>query len=206
VPRIAVVPKARARLIAIASPDQAGQPECNAWRLYDTQNATTATTPTLIFFQTVNVDKTLSNMEGPGQLPDPQFYEIAGFECDVLSAPVSAATFLGPYNDIANLLFTTRGIFTFNMSNKRYGPWPLTAAHGTGGPVGVMSNNATPPIFSQAAVNGIFDGGFWADKQIVIPPKIGFDTTLNFGAAVTLNLSPTPIRFVLWGVLHRRVL
>lgn len=205
-PRIAVVPKSRAKLVALSSPDSAGQPECNAWRLYDTQNWTTASTTTAIYFQSVATDKTLSNMEGPGQLPDPQFFEIAGFECDFLSAPVSAATFVGPAVDMASVLFTQRGIFTFNMSNKKYGPWPLTAAHGTGGPTVVMSNNATPPIFSQSAVNGIFDGGFWADKQIVIPPKIGFDVTVQTAAAPTLNLSPTPIRFVLWGVLHRRVL
>ena len=57
----------------------------------------------------------------------------------------------------------------------------------------------------QYANNGVFDGGWCVDGAITIPPKVGFDITLNWPAAVDLT-ADVLIRFWMAGVLHRRVL
>lgn len=199
-----------AQLAAAASPSSAGQPEALPWFLYDTQLITSAATTEASFFQTVQVDKTMGNMESAGQLPDPQYFIIHYVTCDILDPPIAnaghAATALGPVNDIDVLLKTQRATFTFNMSNKTYGPFPLTLCHGTGGATG----NGTATYTAEASIwygnNGIIgSGGFPFLGSLVIPPKVGFSINVKFAAAPTLS-GNINMRIGMAGVLYRRVL
>lgn len=199
-----------AQLAAAANPVSAGQPEAQPWFLYDTQLITSASTTSASFFVNQNADKTMSNMEASGQLPDPQYFIVHYVTCDILDPPIAnaghAASALGPVNDIDVLLKTQRATFTFNMSNKAYGPFPLTLCHGTGGATG----NGTATYTAEASIwygnNGIVgSGGFPFLGSLVIPPKVGFNITVSFAAAPTLsgNLN---MRIGMAGVLYRRVL
>jgi len=161
--RIHIRPKTRAQLAAIANPESANQPEALPWVLYDTVAWTTASTTSGTYFGTVQSDKTLGNMEGPGQLPDPQYFEIAYWGCDfldpVLTAAAPAAT-TGPIIDIGNFLFGGRATWTFNISNKRVGPFPLTFMHASGGPTGFGYTISGTTNRVEYGNNGVFDGGF----------------------------------------------
>ncbi len=199
-----------AQLAQAANPSSAGQPEALPWFLYDTQLITSATTTSATFFQTVQTDPTMGNMESAGQLPDPQYFILHYVTCDILDPPIAnaghAASALGPVNDIDVLLKTQRATFTFQMSNKTYGPFPLTLCHGTGGATG----NGTATYTAEASIwygnNGIVgSGGFPFLGSIVIPPKVGFKFTVNFAAAPTLS-GNINMRLGLAGVLYRRVL
>lgn len=193
-----------------ANPAAANQPEAIPWFLYDTQTYTSGTTTSLTFFQTVQTDKTLGNMESAGQLPDPQYFIIHYVTCDILDAPVSttstAAAALGPVNDIELLLKTGRGIFTFQISNKNYGPFPLTLCQSTGGATGFGTATFTASQSAWYGNNGIpGSGGFPFLGAIVIPPKVGFSITCQWTSAQTLSGNQS-IRLGLAGVLYRRVI
>lgn len=199
-----------AQLIQASNPTNAGQPEALPWFLYDTQLITSGTTASLSFFVATNADKTLSNMESSGQLPDPQYFIIHYATCDILDPPIASAAGTaadaGPLNDIDIILKTQRATFQFNVSNKVYGPFPLTLCHATGGATGVIAGSETAPKMVAAGNNGIVgSGGFPFLGSLVIPPKVGFNVTVNMAAAPTLsgNLN---VRFGLAGVLYRRVL
>jgi hypothetical protein len=202
----------RGELDDLANPAQLGQAEVIPWELFDTQSLATATSAPLVFFQTINADKTLSNMEGPGQLPDPQYLVVHYAACDILQPAVSAAQAAEPnaaWANITNILETARATFTFNMSNKRYGPFKLTMCHATGGVTGSGYGYGTAAAGQGTAYgnNGIpGSGGYPWSGSLIIPPKIGFDVTLNFGTAVTLVGGPINIAISLVGALYRRVL
>jgi hypothetical protein len=207
--RFPIVSKTRQALAMKANPEAANQPEALPWILYDTVAWTTAVTTTASYFGTVQGDKTLGNMEGPGQLPDPQYFEIWYWGLDFLLSPNSVASVAvaGPLNDIAAFLHAQRLTFTFNISNKRVGPFPGTFFHASGGPTGYLAiTNAAAAQKNEFANNGIFDGGFCVNGAIVIPPKLGFDVTLATAAAPVLQTSPLNVRPWQAGVLHRRVL
>lgn len=207
--RFPVKPKARTQLAAMANPEAANQPEALPWVLYDTQPWTTAVTASAQYFLTQQGDKTLGNMEGPGQLPDPQYFEIWYWGVDFLQAPEAAAAALspaGPLNNIAQFLFVQRGIWTFAISNKNIGPFPLSFFHGSGGPTGFISIANPAAADAEYANNGLFDGGYCVADAIVIPPKLGFVVTLATFAAPVITQSPMNVRAWQAGVLHRRVL
>lgn len=198
------------QLVAAANPQNAGQPEALPWFLYDTQLITSGTTASLTFFQTVQTDKTMGNMESAGQLPDPQYFIVHYVTCDILDPPIASAAGtaadLGPINDIDIILKTQRAVWTFTMSNKTYGPFPLTLCHGTGGATGVAVATETAPKAVASGNNGIVgSGGFPVLGALVIPPKVGFNIKVDMAAAPTLsgNLN---VRLGLAGVLYRRVL
>lgn len=198
------------QLAAAANPQLANQPEAIPWILYDTQNYVSATTTSLSFFAATNNDKTMSNMESSGQLPDPQYLVCHYVTCDILALPQGtaghAAAAAGPMNDIDLLLKNGRATFTLQMSNKNYGPFPLAACHSLGGATGTGWGTLTAEANVAVGNNGIpGSGGFPFLGAIVIPPKVGFGVTLNFAAAQTLS-GNTNIRIGLAGVLYRRVL
>lgn len=201
----------KAQLDLLANPTAANQPEVVPWALYDTQSVANAATGPFVYFQSINVDKTLSNMEGPGQLTDPQYLVVHYAACDILQVPTATALANEPNQaaaNIENLLKTVRATFTFNMSNKRYGPFPLTMCHATGGTTGFGYGYGTASSGTSAAVvnngnPGI--GGFPFCGALIIPPKIGFDVTIAVSAATTLSAT-VQVRFVLVGALYRRVL
>lgn len=204
----------KAALDALANPTMANQPEVVPWQLYSTQTIANAAVGPFVFFTgqgTEATDKTLSNMEGPGQLPDPQYLVVHYVACDILQAPTATPLANEPNAALANvenILKTCRATLTFNMSNKRYGPFSLTMCHATGGAsfsgygYGTAANGTSAGVVN----NGIpGSGGFPFSGALIIPPKIGFDVTLSLGAAATLSASVN-VRISLVGALYRRVL
>lgn len=201
------------QLAAAANPALANQPEAIPWILYDTQTYTSGTTTTLSFFASTNNDKTLSNMESSGQLPDPQYLIVNYVTCDILVSPsvTTTAAVTGALNDIELLLKAARATFTLSMSNKNYGPFPLRACHPLGGATGIIAAEGTETAAArnifQAANSGIpGSGGFPFMGALVIPPKVGFGITVNFAAAQTLAGGNPNIQIGLAGILYRRVL
>ena len=206
-PRYLIKAKTRQRLLDLATPDSSGQPEALPWALYDnSQNFVNASTTALQFFQVVQGDKTLGNMEGAGALPDPQFFEVWFLTVDYLfPAVTTAAAVTGNVNDIHILDNSVRGTIEVNMSNKVTGPWPIRAAHASGGPVGVISHNIATAS-QQFGTNGVQDGGLWIGGQIILPPKVNFAVTLRWSGVATLATNNLPICVTMHGTLHRRVL
>lgn len=204
-------PLTRDDLDLLANPQQANQPEVVPWALYDTAAVANAAAGPFTFFTALNVDKTLCNMEGPGQLPDPQYFVVHYLAADFLQIPqvTAAATPNTALANVENLLKTCRATFEFNMSNKKYGPFPLTMCHATGGTTGFgYSEGAVAAGTSEAAVNNGVpgSGGFPFCGALIIPPKIGFDVTVRLGAAATVAIATYNLRLTLVGALYRRVL
>jgi len=205
-PRYLIKAKTRQRLLNLATPDSAGQPEALPWVLYDTQTFVNASTTQLQFFQTVQSDKTLGNMEGAGALPDPQFFEIWYITVDFLFPAVTTnAGVAGDMNDLLIFENAGRATIEISMSNKVTGPWPVRSAHASGGPIGTIAS-AVVTNTQNYSNNGPQDGGLWIGGQIVLPPKVNFAVTLRLAAVQTLNTNNLPICVGLHGVLHRRVL
>jgi hypothetical protein len=206
--------KPRAVLEVQAKPESANQPEAVPWILWDTQLFTTASTTSLTYYQTVQSNKSLGNMEGPGQLPEPQYFEVVRIGADIQTPPsvASGATandgaLLNVYHLLFGDAYTTgaeQGIWTFKMSSKEQGPFPLSFLHASGGPTGYGWGTATNSF--NYANNGIIGGGWPVNKSITIPPKINFSMVLTWGGTIAVTGGPIPIRIWMAGVLHRRVL
>jgi hypothetical protein len=202
--------KDRNTLENIANPQQANQPEVIPWQLYDTQDIANAAAGPFSFFVTQNNDKTLSNMEGPGQLPDPQYFETFYLAADFLQIPTATALANEPNQALANvenILKTCRATVTVNLANKRYGPFSLTMCHSTGGATfsgygyGTAANGTSAGVVN----NGIpGSGGFPFSGALVIPPKTGFDVVVALGAAATVSAT-VKLRLSLVGNLYRKV-
>jgi hypothetical protein len=195
----------------MSNPSFANQPEVVPWCLFDTAAIPTGQVNPVVMFQVINVDKTLSNIEGPGQLPDPQYLIVHYVACDILQIPTNTLFANEPSSsatNVENILKTGRTTFELNMSNKRYGAFSLTMCHATGGITasGYGYSTAAGSAGVYAPNNGIIgSGGFPFSGAVVIPPKIGYDITLRFGVALTLSAT-TNVRISLVGALYRRVL
>jgi len=191
-----------------------GQPERIPWSWFDTQTYTSGTTTTLAFFQTVNADKTLSNMVAAGQIPSPMFYDL--YHCSIAYLlPVSALTLQaaasgnGAMNDVRLL---SNGGVTLNIANKDYFQGPQICLPAGGGPFGDVSAVGTfaAPLFStvQNGNNGNPDlrnrYNFWGD--ITIPHNQNFLWQLSWSVPLTLQGGNTGIKVWMDGYLYRRVL
>lgn len=193
------------------NPTGVGVNEAMPWFLYDTQDIVTAVTTQVNFFASVQADRSLGNLVSAGQLPDPQYFVIHYVTCDLLVKPTlgTTAAVTGALSDIDEILKAGRANWTLNISDKLYGPFPLTLCHSTGGATGgVAWTNSTATTINefQYGNNGLpGSGGFPFLGALVIPPKVGFSLALNFGAAPTLSAT-VKARMGLAGVLYRRVL
>lgn len=204
--RIQAVAKSKEELLKITNPNDASQPESIPWVYYDTQSVATATQAPMSYFAQTQSDRTLSNLEQAGTIPDPFFFEIEAFNCDFFTHPSNAAPVGGAIDDLCSILFDGRATFVFSIAGKEYLRVPLTYLHASGGPQAVISATLTAPSAMQFALNGIVDGGFYVGKKIVLPPKQSFQAQIVYGANVTLATSPRQLRVCMAGVLHRRVL
>lgn len=196
------------QLNVMANPVEAGQGEAIPHILYDTQLYTSGATTTLTYFSATQTDRTLSNLQAGGQLPDPQWFEIHNLGFDVLADGTTnaAATELGIYDDIQKLMLVGRPIFTLQLSDKNYGPYPLSFLHTSGGAQGALTGTVAASAVFQFANNSIPDGGWNWRGAVIIPPKVGFQIGVQFSAAQTLAAGNTQLRFWMAGVLQRRVL
>lgn len=199
------------QLAATSTPASGSDLEALPWAFHDTDSADFANAATNLnvgFFQVVKNDKTQGNIEQAGTLPSPNWFELYGFCCDILAVPSTAVTVAGALSDIANILKTALAAFQFTLSNKNYGIFPLTLAHATGGETGFLASAIATPGTVQYGNNNMPDGGWWYDAAIVIPTQQNFVMSIltKNGQALTLTQTPLPVRAVMWGVYHRRVL
>ena len=132
----------KGQLDNLVNPQNANQPEVIPWAYYDTQTLTTATGPqALRFFAQVNQDQTLCNLPNSGMLPVDQYLQSFFISFDFLFPAVSVATDdTGNLSDTLQLINKQRATFTFELSQKKYGPIPVGFAHGNAGAVGVLAS------------------------------------------------------------------
>jgi hypothetical protein len=206
--RIQAIAKSAEELRKITNPNDASQPESIPWVYYDTQNFLTASTAAISFFAVTNADRTISNLEQAGTIPDPYYFEIEAINLDYMVRPSAGGnTAVGTLDDLAQFLYTSRSTLEFSIAGKLYLRIPCSYLHASGGPNGTaLAATLTAPNLISFAVNGIVDGGFYVGKKIVLPPKQSFQAQIIVGAASTLVTSPAPLRLSMAGVLHRRVL
>src|SRR6266566_4968858 len=184
--------KIRARgfgaVAAAATPGSGSGPEVIWHQFYDTQTYVSAGQATLRFFQATSTDLTISNMPAGGQLPDPQFLAVHDICLDLLPSATSASSgyvtqtgfavtagaSTGILNDLGNLMFAGRPIWTFFISDKRYGPYSLTTLHGVGAIVGHIAawgvSTATSGTSYEYAYNTPMAGWNY-EGSVIIPPK-----------------------------------
>lgn len=196
----------RAQIQAAATPPSGRAQEAIWHAVYDTQTYTDNSTTRLVFFQSTNSDKTLSNMEASGQFPSPQSFQIHNICVDfITAAPLSTAAggVDGDLNDLALLMWAGRPTWTLTISSKQYGPYPLTALHGTGGPTGFGWGTFTAEESLQYARNEPSPGWNYYGR-IIIPEQVSFSLEMNWAAAQNIS-ADYRIRCTMFGVLNRRV-
>jgi len=190
-----------------ASTPPSGRSQESVWHeVYDTQTFTSAATVTATFFSATNADKTLSNMEASGQFPSPQTFRIHNICLDWITAiPVTttAGGVLGALDDLTRLTLTSRATWTLTISSKAYGPYSLSALHGTGGPQGMGYGTFTAEESIQFGINTLTPGWNYFGR-IIIPEQVSFNIVVNFAAAVTTT-GTYLLRLSMFGVLARRV-
>jgi hypothetical protein len=204
------------QVTALAQPPAGGVAECIYHEYYDTQLFTSAVTLQSVFFQVSNADLTITNLPQGGQLPAPQLFQIYDVTLDILPVtPVSLMTAVGPatvvgqLTDFGLILFgaAQRGIWTLVLSNKNYGPYSLTALHGTGGPTGWFAGSsiATSSAMLQYARNDPSPGWNYLGRMI-IPQQVNFYVQFQWAAVSTLAGGNPYLRLAFFGVLNRRTL
>jgi hypothetical protein len=197
-----------AQLNGQANPQAANEPQSFPHIYYDTQTYTSGATLNLPFFQAVQADKTLGNIEAPGSLPTPKYFAIESIGLDILLRPAAQAghAATGPVDDVAQLVLQGRGTLEFSYQNKVYGPWPLSAFQASGGPTGFGWATMTAEAQVSYANNGIPNGiGFGMNQQIILKPNANFVFTLRWPAALTLANGNTLLRIWLYGGLYQAV-
>jgi hypothetical protein len=205
--------KSADELQTIAFPELASQPEVIPHCFYDTQSLATGAVGPFNFFVNTNNDRTLSNMDSQGQLPDPQYLEVFYVTCDILQPPVANAADGGAvvnaaWANIANILTTNRATFEVTLASKSMGIEPLTFAHSSGGLTGGGYGYGTAAAgqssaYGNAGIPGT--GGFPYNGSLVIPPKNAFKLTVAVAGALTLVGGPINVRMGLVGNWYRRV-
>jgi hypothetical protein len=204
--RFPIKPRTRAQLEKLSSPQAVagGQSEVVYHTIYDTATYTSAATTEIQFFNTARANQQLTNFGGRGQFPEPQFFIPHTIMVDPVIVPAATA-----FTDMHFLLFGTgvagvgSPIISLEYANKTYGPWPLSLAHGTGGPTG-MSDTTTAVAANEMALNSYPDGGIWLGDSVCFAPNQQFSVNISWAGAVTLGANCN-IRVSMAGEWYRRV-
>lgn len=196
-------------LEAMVSPEAVpgGNLEAVPTMFYDTQTYPAAGTAALQYFRVTNNDQTLSNMAGAGQFPDPQFFQIYYFTCDVIipSAAFSAAA-PAVWQDVNQIMLAARPTFTFSLSDKPYGTVPLSLLSAAGGIKGFGYSNAAVAATAVEYATNTGGSPWCVDGAIIIPPKTNFSVEVRFGNAAAAVAADTLVRIGMVGNWHRRIL
>lgn len=207
--RVNIKPYTMAQLEAMATPGAVAGGNMETYRApyYDTQTYPAAGTDLLTFFAATVGDRSLSNMQGGGQFPDPQYHILWNILVDPI-LPLAAVVADPPtaLADLHELLVVGRPFLTLSISDKPYGQIPLQMVHGSGGPRGNGFNIAGATVAAHEIVeHGPADGGFGLEGSLVIPPKVNFGLTIRWGNAQAVT-TDIPIRVTLDTVEYRRIL
>lgn len=207
-----VTPYTYEQLADLARPQFVNRPEGIPWVYFDTI-ATVLSTPTVLtFFQTLQTNKSLGNLELAGQLTAGEYFIVNSIGMDILVPPTVTAAGSAPVGALSDVYEILNGDavaggdsgrWSFRMLSKDIGPFPLTFLHGSGGPTGNGWGTETTATTSQYANNGIFDGGF-PMGNLVIPPTTSFSVVLEWGGATTL-VAERALRVWMYGTKYRPV-
>lgn len=198
-----------ADLKRMGKPDQADQPEQFPHWLFDTQLFTfgAGNTTDLFYFQAVNPDKTLNNMPNQAMLPSEEYFwpQRAMFD-PLFQTEVAAATPVSQYEEINRLVHTTHPYFVFSIKSKKYGEWPLSICHASGGAVGGGAGVAVGPLIYSSGQNSVPDGGAPVKGIPIIPPMTAFVVQCHWNATVAVIVAATVLcRFTFAGQYYRQV-
>lgn len=208
--------KTWAQLRQSIAPMLPGEPERIPWTWFDSATYTSGTTTQLDFFQTLQTDRVLGNMQAAGQIPAPMYFDLHHLgiyfqlrPSGVADAAPVAAIQTGALDDAVQLL---NGSVLFQIAQKDYWSGKISQCPpGLGGwgiiaPTG--SSAATTIDTTEHGTNGFPDlrnrNNFWGD--LTIPHNQNFLVRLNWTAALTLQGGNTTIVAFLDGYLYRRVL
>lgn len=204
--RYPIAPIGYPELAAAANPADASAPEAFADILYDTQTYLDNATVGLTFFGAAQANPTLSNMNQGGSLPMGNYLSIDHITCDVWAdagwITTAAGGVTGAGDDVGLLLMQGRPVYTLNLDNKPYGPWPLLAAGATGKVDTFGWGTFTAEESLQQGQNG--QGGQYIGQSIIIPPLVNWSITIAWAAAQNLT-DDYRIRLNLHGTRYRRV-
>jgi hypothetical protein len=207
--------KTKDELAQSITPLFASQGEVIPWTWFDTQSYVSGTTTQLDFFQTVQSDKTLGNMQAAGQIPAPMYFDLYHLSYYLALPPSAlaiAATLTpatGALNDAHGLVL---GSVLFTIAQKSYFESKIYMCPSGGGLNPFVSISGTFAATNlqayQFAQNGNPDprarNNFWGG--ITIPHNQNFLVRSNWSAALTLANGNTSINVGLDGYLYRRVL
>jgi len=203
-----VEPKTLQQLKKQSNPSMVpGQSEAVPWVLYDTATYADNATTDLDFFNTARATRRATNLPSPGQLPEPQFFEIFGW----FLTPIIGASATG-WEDLSLLLMgngagTDAGppTWSFSLADKEYGPFPMFQLQSLGGVGGFgLSLGDTTDGHLTVADSGRIGNGAWWDGAVTIPPQQNFRVTLRWDSAVDIS-GDILLQVAAVGVLHRRI-
>lgn len=182
--------------------------EAIPFTLYDTATYVSGTTTALPFFNAARANQNFTNLETPGQLQSDQWFEIWAWGLTIVQPPSASA-----WADAALLIHGAAAVanapptWTFELSNKNYGPYPLYSLHALGGITGFGLSRADTTAATLEYANNGYPGQpaeYW-QGSIIIPPQQNFRVTLNWDGAVTLTGGDTLLQVWSKGVMYRRV-
>lgn len=192
--------------------DIKGQSEAVPWILYDTATYTSGADTDLSFFNVGRGSRRATNLSSPGQLPDPQFFEIYAWFANIIFDGGVTAT---AWDDAALLLLGNGSgggdngppTWSFTLADKTIGPFPFLQLPSLGGVNGwglSLADATAAPL--EQGYSGQYGGcTAWWDGAVTIPPQQAFNVTLTWDSAVTLTAGDTLIQIAAAGVLHRRI-
>lgn len=132
-----LTPRTQRQLTLDATPQaiEGGATEVVFQPWYSVETIESGVTQELEFFTRVTADKTLSNMELPNAFPAATWVRPFGLYFEVLQ-PVTDADGGEAWQNVENIIRSSRGIIRCTLNSKRYGEAPLAAVPAPGGPIG----------------------------------------------------------------------
>lgn len=178
--------------------------------LYDTQTYTSATTVILPFFTSVPANESVSNVNPPAVLPNPESFLIKTIGIYFPNQEETVAQGVPPitsvpsqFNDI--LLLVNTGIVRLTIGDKPYGPWPMYRL-----PVSTYPR-LTLAVAGATAANSVTQYGqtdgpmYPLLPPLLIAPLQRFKLTLEWPAGAVTLLANRNIKVLLDGQLSRGI-
>lgn len=163
-----------------------GNMEMYPYTLFDTAQVANGATSSTFF--SVGRTGILTNLESPGSLPSPNFFQIGEIHVTP-QIVITGAADPQQWNDMDEIVRAARGQLSLKIQSKLYGPWPITQAQGLGGVTGfgIAMADATAESLLQAN-NGVPGGsGIPIDGNLVLTPRASFQATLEWDRALVLS-------------------
>lgn len=204
--RFRIVPRDYSTLAQMASPATSTQPEAIPFTFFDNENFASGWS-NITFFQTIQSDPTLGNIQTAGTLSADQYFQLEAITLDWIIGASSQASSGAPtiVDDLLSVMNTARAIVVMQMAMKVYVQAPIHGFHSSGG-INVAYQLGTPTgsALGNYAQNWYPDGGYNVGGAQVLPPRQTFQFNVIGNATNTLNATRAG-RFTMWGTLYRKV-